>query len=361
MPHESPTQADVLESLKDIPDPENGRSLGELGMLKAATIVSDDSVEVDIELPTPAYPQRHRISEAVRAALSEKWPAAKNVDVSFSSIVKGKNTGGTVGLRVKNIIAIGSGKGGVGKSTIAACLAYGLKSYGAQVGLMDADVYGPSIPHLLGVAGAKPSALEQKTPSGESITRIEPILADGVKVISMGFFVEPEKAVIWRGPMLHRAITQFLKDTDWGELDYLIIDLPPGTGDVSLTLSQSVGLAGAVVVCTPQQVALLDAVKAVAMFRQVNIPVLGIVENMTGEIFGRGGAQQKAEELDVAFLGELPTVADIRIKGDEGKIAELFAEDNAARPYLLHISEQTAIQIVRQLLESPSMPTFEIL
>ena len=147
-----------------------------------------------------------------------------------------------------------------------------------------------------------------------------------MKVISMGFFVEPEKAVVWRGPMLHRAITQFLQETDWGELDYLIIDMPPGTGDVSLTLSQSVGLAGAVVVCTPQQVALLDAVKAISMFRQVNIPVLGIVENMSGDIFGRGGAKKKAEEMGIPFLGEIPIEAAIRIKGDEGDIAGLFAD-----------------------------------
>jgi ATP-binding protein involved in chromosome partitioning len=225
---------------------------------------------------------------------------------------------------------------------------------------MDADVYGPSIPHMFGVHG-HPAVTEHQTAQGQPYTRIEPIVADGLKLISMGFFIEPEQAVVWRGPMLHKALTQFLKDTEWGELDYLIIDLPPGTGDVSLTLSQLLGLAGAVIVCTPQQVALLDAVKAISMFRQVKIPVLGIVENMSGEIFGRGGARKKAEEMGIPFLGEVPIEADIRIKGDEGKISGLFNEDSPARAPLLHICERVAIQIAKQLLESPQMPTLEIM
>ncbi|MGH7129134.1 MAG: Mrp/NBP35 family ATP-binding protein, partial [Planctomycetaceae bacterium] len=244
-------------------------------------------------------------------------------------------------------------------STIAAALAFGLKTYGASVGLMDADVYGPSIPHLVGVAG-QPPMVERETPQGV-IQRIVPLETGGVKVMSMGFFVKPEQAVIWRGPMLHKAIQQFLGQTEWGELDYLIIDMPPGTGDVSLTLAQSAGLAGAVVVCTPQQVALLDAVKAIAMFKQVNIPVLGIVENMSGEIFGRGGAKRKAEDMGVPFLGEVPIEADVRIKGDEGRIAALFDEGSPSREPLRHVCEQTAIQIARNLLETPQMPTLEIL
>ncbi|MFQ5731115.1 MAG: P-loop NTPase, partial [Planctomycetaceae bacterium] len=182
-----------------------------------------------------------------------------------------------------------------------------------------------------------------------------------VKVISMGFIVPAEQAVIWRGPMLHRAITQFLRDTDWGALDYLIVDMPPGTGDVSLTLSQSVGLAGAVVVCTPQQVALLDAVKAVSMFKQVNIPVLGIVENMSGDVFGRGGAKEKAAELGLPFLGDIPIEADVRAKGDDGRIADLITENSPARKPLLRMCERTAIEIAKSVLETSAMPTLEIL
>ncbi len=354
------TEMQVLERLRGLRDPEIGRSLGELDMLHSATLGAGNSVTVTVDLPTPAYPRRERITAAIQSALRQSLPESGPVEVSFISNVRGKMSGGAIGLRAKNVIAVGSGKGGVGKSTVAATLAYGLQTLGCKVGLMDADVYGPSIPHMVGSHGV-PSAVQHTTSTGEVFERIEPVVADGLKVMSMAYFVKPDQAVIWRGPMLHKAITQFLKDTDWGELDYLIIDLPPGTGDVSLTLSQVVGLAGAIVVCTPQQVALLDAVKAISMFRQVKIPLLGIVENMTGEIFGRGGAKRKAEELGIPFLGELPIDAGIRIRGDDGRIASLFAEDNPSRQPLLHICEQAAIELARQLLETPRMPTLEIL
>jgi ATP-binding protein involved in chromosome partitioning len=354
-------EAEVSKAIQGIVDPEIGRTLGQLEMVKGVGIDAKGGLRVEIDLPTPAYPHRERITQAIEKAIGGAQASAAPINVTFSSKVRGKNAGGTLGLSVANIIAVGSGKGGVGKSTISACLAYGLNHFGARVGLMDADVYGPSIPHLLGVGSAKPAALEQRNAAGETITRIEPVVAAGVKAISMGFFIDPAQAVVWRGPLLHRAIIQFLKDTDWGPLDYLIIDLPPGTGDVALTLSQSVGLAGAVVVCTPQQVALLDAIKAISMYRQVKIPILGMVENMSGDVFGRGGARKKAAELGVPFLGEVPIEADIRIKGDEGKTAALFAEQSPARPHLLHVCEQTAIQVAKQLLESPSMPTLEIL
>lgn len=355
------TETEILDSVQEIKDPEIGRSLGELKMLAGAVVADNGAVTVTIDLPTPAYPDRQRLVEAVQSEISSRLPEAGAVSVDFTATVRGKESGAAIGLKVKNIIAVGSGKGGVGKSTVAASLAFGLKEAGATVGLMDADVYGPSIPHMLGVDQGKPAAKEIQGADGQTITRIEPVIADGLKVISMGFFVEPEKAVVWRGPMLHRAITQFLSDTDWGELDYLVIDMPPGTGDVSLTLSQSVGLAGAVVVCTPQQVALLDAVKAIHMFRQVNIPVLGIVENMSGEIFGRGGAQEKAGELGVPFLGEIPIDADIRIKGDAGEVSKLFSEESPVREPLMRMCEQVAIQIARELLETPSMPTLDVL
>ena len=353
------TETQLLQRLRGIKDPEIGRSLGDLDMLKGVQL-SGNAVKMTVELPTPAYPRRERIADAIRSIVREVSPDISSVDVEFTAVVKGTMSGGAIGLRAKNVIAVGSGKGGVGKSTVAATLAYGLKTLGCQVGLMDADVYGPSIPHMVGSID-RPAAMKVTTESGEEIERIQPVSVDGLKVISMGYFLKPDQAVIWRGPLLHRAITQFLKDTDWGELDYLIIDLPPGTGDVSLTLSQLLGLAGAVVVCTPQKVALLDAVKAISMFNQVKIPLLGIVENMTGEIFGRGGAKAKAEELKIPFLGELPIEAGIRIRGDEGRIGSLFTEDNPSRAALVHICEQVAIQIARQLLVAPKMPTLEIL
>ncbi|MEX1094767.1 MAG: Mrp/NBP35 family ATP-binding protein [Planctomycetales bacterium] len=350
---------DLRQAVENVRDPELGRTLKELRML-AGVAEQGHAVEIRIELPTPAYPDRERLADAVRAAAAPLAPG-RQVDVRFSTVVRGKETGGAIGLRIKNVVAVGSGKGGVGKSTLAAAIAFGLKHFGAKVGLMDADVYGPSIPHLLGATG-QPAAFEQTGPDGQTVHRIEPIVADGIKLISIGFFVEPQKAVVWRGPMLHRTIQQFLMQTEWGELDYLIIDMPPGTGDVSLSLSQMLGLAGAVVVCTPQQVALLDAVKAIDMFRTVKIPVLGMVENMSGEIFGRGGARKKAEELGIPFLGEVPIEAGIRERGDAGRIVDLFAEGSPSREPLLHVAQRTAIEIARQVaVESGGMPSLEIL
>ena len=362
MPDAKISELDILASLKDVIDPEIDKPLSELQMLKQASVAPDGSVEVTVELPTSAYPNRERITDAIRSALKQKLPQIPKVAVSFCSDIKGKNTGGAIGLRVRNVVAVGSGKGGVGKSTIAATLAYGLKLSGSRVGLMDADVYGPSIPHLVGVKG-QPGMVEKQGANGQMIQRIEPLDADGLKLMSMGFLVPEEQAIIWRGPMLHKALGQFLQQTEWGELDYLIIDMPPGTGDVSLTLSQMLGLSGAVIVCTPQKLALLDAVKAINMFKQVKIPVLGIVENMSGEIFGRDGARQKSEELGVPFLGEVPIDAKIRIQGDAGKIAALLDEQSSTRQPLMNVCQQVAIEIARQLLGggSPAMPSLEIL
>jgi len=247
------------------------------------------------------------------------------------------------------VIAVGSGKGGVGKSTVAATPALGLKRAGCKVGLMDADVYGPSIPQLLGLTDAGKPVIENQ--------KLQPIKFQGMPVMSMGFLVPPGEAVVWRGPMLHGAITQFLRDTAWGDLDYLIIDMPPGTGDIALTLSQTLPLTGAVVVCTPQQVALIDAVKAIAMFRKVNIPLLGMVENMSGficpdtgkryDIFGAGGARKAAEELKVPFLGEVPLNMQIRINGDEGLTMGNY-DDKIVGPYL----EKIVATLVRNIADS---------
>lgn len=350
----------VTAALKDVLDPELGKSLLDARMIDQIRITDGSAVAVKVELPTHAYPRRERLTDLIRAAIQTKLPEAKSVEVEFTVKTRGKETGGALGLRVKNVIAVGSGKGGVGKSTIAASIAFGLHTLGAKVGLLDADVYGPSIPHMLGV-NQRPAVEEKIGSNGQKISRIQPIEKDGLKIMSMGFLVPPEQAVVWRGPMLHQALTQFLRDTEWGELDYLIIDMPPGTGDVSLTLSQLLGLAGAVVVCTPQQVALLDAVKAISMFRTVKIPVLGMVENMSGDVFGRGGAQKKAAEMGLPFLGEVPIDSALCVNGDRGRIVDNFAEGSGARGPLLHICEQVAMQVVRELASGPAMPTLEIL
>jgi ATP-binding protein involved in chromosome partitioning len=354
------TENQVRECLRNVNDPEIGRSLTDLDMVGEVVTRDGNGVAVTVQLPTPAYPRRERIAQSIEAVIAAKLPEAGRVDVRFTARVKGKRSGGAIGLSVQNVIAVGSGKGGVGKSTVAAALAVGLQLSGAKVGLMDADIYGPSIPHLFG-ANSRPEIVEEHGAGGQAVRRIQPIDAGGVKLMSIGFLVGTDEPVIVRGPILHRTIQQFLQETAWGELDYLIIDLPPGTGDIALTLSQLIGLAGAVVVCTPQQLALLDAVKAINMFRKVKIPVLGVVENMTGAIFGRGGAKQKAAEMGVRFLGEIPIDARIRVQGDAGQIRELFAEGSESRPYLFNVCEQTAVEIARTLLETPTMPTLEIL
>lgn len=353
-------EANLKSCLSSVIDPVFEKPLSVSGFLKSVTADDSSRVAVEIELPVPSYPKESELSELIQATIQQAFPECQDVSIKYSVNIRGKQSGGRIGLNVKNIIAVGAGKGGVGKSTVAASLAYALQQFGARVGLVDADVYGPSIPHLVGTS-EKPVAQEFHNKDGQPVTRIVPVEARGLKVMSMAFFVEPDQAVIWRGPMLHKAITQFLQDTEWGELDYLIIDMPPGTGDVSLTLSQLIDLAGAVVVCSPQKVALLDAVKAVQMFRQVKIPVLGIVENMSGDIFGRGGAQEKGKELQIPCLGEIPMNAEIREKSDSGNISELLTEGLESQEYLLKVAENTAIEIARTLIEKPSRPPLEIL
>lgn len=343
----------------DVVEPVIGRSLRDLSML--ADVVQDgDRITIHVDLPTQAYPNQDAFVTTIKESVIAKVDSVGSLDVVLTAKVKGKDSGGRIGLKVHNVIAVGSGKGGVGKSTVAAALACGLHSFGAKVGLMDADVYGPSIPHMLGAKG-QPAATEHKGGDGQKFMRMDPIDVEGLKLMSMGFFIEEGQSVVWRGPMLHKALTQFLQQTAWGELDYLVIDLPPGTGDVSLTLSQQIGIAGAVIVCTPQQVALLDAVKAVDMYQKVNVPVLGVVENMTGEIFGRGGAKKVAEELNLPFLGEIPIDACIREHGDAGKMMQLLTTDNPAREGLLQMCQSVAMQVAKSVVTVKAAPTLEIL
>jgi ATP-binding protein involved in chromosome partitioning len=349
----------VRMALADFQDPEAGRSVVELGQLKSIH-VDGSRIATTLGLTTYSAPLWPEARESAIARLRAAIPQATEVDVQIVKHDRPPEKIGAIGLAAKSVIVVGSGKGGVGKSTIAAALAYGLKRAGSVVGLVDADVYGPSIPHLLGVEG-RPEVVDN---------RIQPIDHDGLKVMSMGFLVPPGEAVVWRGPMLHGAITQFLRDTAWGDLDYLIIDMPPGTGDIALTLSQLLPLTGAVVVCTPQKVALLDAVKAIAMFRKVKIPILGMVENMSGficpncheryEIFGTGGAERTAQEMGVPFLGNVPINMGIRTRGDAGQMAEAYADDTI-RPSL----EQVTLALARGLAErakgEPPLPTLSVL
>lgn len=349
----------VQQILADFPDPETGRSAQQLEQISEVKL-DDGRLSLRLGLTTHSALLWDEVRADLERRLRDKCPQIQEITIEVVEHVRPPEKLGQIGLTAKSVIAIGSGKGGVGKSTIAATVALGLARAGSKVGLVDADVYGPSIPHLLGI-DAKPVVENNK---------MQPLEVAGLKVMSMGFLVPPGEAVVWRGPMLHQALTQFLRDVEWGDLDYLIIDMPPGTGDIALSLSQLLPLTGSVVVCTPQDVALLDAVKAVAMFRKVNIPVLGLVENMSyfecpdcnkrHDIFGHGGAQRRAAELEIPFLGELPINMQIRIRGDQGKTAENF-DDAAAEPILQSICENLVRNLSAKQQQEPKLPTLSVL
>ena len=325
------TESAIRSVLAGFQDPETGRSVVQLEQIHALKL-EGTKLSITLGLTTWSAPLWGETREQLLRLLGDRFPGVE-VAVDLVEHHRPAEPAGEMRLAVKSVIAVGAGKGGVGKSAVAALLGCGLARLGAKVGLMDADVYGPSLPHLFG-ADQPPRLVEG---------RIEPVEVAGLRLLSMGLLILPGEAVIWRGPMLHGALTQFLRDTAWGPLDYLIIDMPPGTGDVAISLSQLLQPTGAVVVCTPQDVALLDATKAIAMFRKVNLPVLGMVENMSfflcpncnarHDIFGTGGAKRRAAELDVPFLGELPLYTQLRILADEGRIAEAF-DYAPVRPYL---------------------------
>lgn len=312
------TTGAILKALSSIEDPDLHKDIVSLGFVKNLAI-DGGAVSFSIELTTPACPVKARFkAEAEQAVL--QVPGVTSVDVKMTSRVTSTPQAQREKLipKVRNTIAVASGKGGVGKSTVAANLAVVLAGMGARVGLMDADVYGPSIPRLMGG-----SELPQVTDH-----HIVPAVAHGVKMMSMGYFLPKDEAVIWRGPMLHKLVQQFLGDVDWGELDYLIIDLPPGTGDIQLSLCQTIPLTGAVIVSTPQDLALEIAAKAAAMFKKLDTPVLGVVENMSyyvcshcgkrDDVFGHGGARRISEGMGYPFLGEIPLSTAIRIHSDSG-------------------------------------------
>ena len=358
MTEKSISEAAVRDALARFQDPETGRSITQLNQVHQVQ-VSGAEVSVTLGLTTWSALLWEEIRAELENHLKGRFPAAA-VKVVVAEHYRPAEKIGQVALAAKSVIAVGAGKGGVGKSSIAVFLAAGLSRAGCRVGLLDADVYGPSIPHLLG-------ATERPQMAGD---RIEPVEAAGMKLMSIGLLVPVGEAVIWRGPMLHSALTQFLRDTAWGELDYLIVDMPPGTGDVALSLAQLLPGAGTVVVCTPQDVALLDATKAIAMFRKVNLPLLGMVENMSfficphcgaqEDIFGAGGAKRRAAELQVPFLGEVPLLKELRILADQGRLAAAF-DYPPARAYLEAICHGLVGNLAAQRRQSPRLPTLPVL
>ena len=355
----SDIQENIRAKLAQLRDPENGRELGKTKQIESIAI-DGNQVRCTIRLTTHSWPIKDEFSDKIEETIRSAYPEAGSVSVQIEPLDRPIVPIGQIGLQARNVIAVGSGKGGVGKSTIAASIALSLSKAGAKVGLMDADVYGPSIPHLLGLSG-RPQVMNDK---------IQPIYFGEIPVMSIGFLIEPDQAVIWRGPMLHGSISQFLRDTYWGPLDYLIIDMPPGTGDIALTLSQMVPLTGAVVVCTPQQVALLDAVKAISMFKQVNIPVLGMGENMSGficpdcgkryDIFGHGGAREKAEELGIPFLGEVPLNMQLRQRSDTGNLSDAL-DDPICKAAMDKIIRSMIRRIGQRAAEAPAGAALPVL
>ncbi len=335
----------VLDALRTVKDPDLHRDIVSLNFIKNLK-VGNGKASFTIELTTPACPVRKDMEKWAREAVL-KVEGIRSVDIQMTSAVtaSGRPTGKQDVPGVKNIIAVGSGKGGVGKSTVTANLAVALAHTGAKVGLMDSDVYGPNIPLMMGITG-RPRAANN---------RIQPLSHYGVRVMSMGFLTDDDTPLIWRGPMLHNVIQQFVRQVDWGELDYLLVDLPPGTGDVQLSLTQTVPLMGAVVVSTPQDVALQDARKAILMFRQVRVEVLGIVENMSyfqcphcnkrTEIFSHGGGAVTARKYEVPFLGEIPLDVAIRTGGDTGKPIVLSDPESPASKAFFEIAGNVAARV----------------
>lgn len=343
------TEEAVLKALTNVDDPDLGKDLVTLNMIKDIK-VEDKQVSFTVELTTPACPMKEMIKSAcvnaVRIFVDKEAVVTVNMTARVNS---NRKDNGAVLPNVKNIIAVGSGKGGVGKSTVATNLAISLAQEGAKVGLLDADIYGPSAPMMFGIQGERPMMRNV----GEK-GMIEPIERFGVKVMSIGLLVDEKQAVIWRGPMATSALRQFISDVYWDELDYLIIDLPPGTGDIHLTLVQTIPITGAVIVTTPQAVAMADAKKAMMMFKQgnINVPILGVIENMayfTPEelpenkyyIFGKNGGRNLAEQFEVPFLGEVPIVQSIREGGDRGFPAVLNDEPVSKNAFQ-HIASEVA-------------------
>ena len=346
----------ALAALKNVMDPELHRDIVSLGMVKDLN-VTGDAVSLKVELTTPACPLKETIGKDVEAAL--RGAGAARVELHWGAQVRSAPGVSQAQLTpgVKNIILVGAGKGGVGKSTVAVNLAVALGKLGARVGILDADIYGPSIPILTGIT-QRPQSADGK--------RLETLQAHGISVMSIGFLIDQTQALIWRGPMVTGALLQLLRDVNWGDLDYLVLDLPPGTGDIPLTLAQNVRAAGVVLVSTPQDVALADVVRAKLMFDKVAIPVLGIVENMSSfvcphcrtetPIFDHGGARTAAERMGIRFLGEVPIDLAIRVGGDQGVPVTSAAPDSPQAQAFFTVARNVAGAVSTQVLKAPRLP-----
>lgn len=361
------TEAAILDALRNVQEPDLGKDIVTLNMVKDV-MVDGNKVSFTIVLTTPACPMKDKMRMASENAIKLLVNKDANVTVNFTAITSSKRLQGDKILGgVKNIIAVVSGKGGVGKSTVSANLALALSDAGAKVGLMDADIYGPSVPIMFGVRGQRPM---MKDVNGKGI--IVPLEKYGIKLMSIGLLVDEKNAVVWRGPMASNAIRQFVTDVDWGDLDYLVIDMPPGTGDIHLTLMQTVPVTGVVIVSTPQKVALADAKKGIAMFgqSQINVPILGLVENMAYftpaelpnnkyYLFGKEGAKYLADEYDIPFLGQVPLVQTIMEGGDNG-IPAMAGEDEISKEAFRNITASIVRNIAIRNANIPASKIIEV-
>jgi ATP-binding protein involved in chromosome partitioning len=361
---------DIIDILDRLTLPGEGQSISQSGAITNINIFGKEVI-IDLTMKTPALHIKKRVVSDITTALQDAFGAEVTPTINIKvppapaqgpQLIKGKPIKG-----IQNIVAVASGKGGVGKSTVTANLAITLAEMGFKVGVLDADIYGPSIPIMFDVAGARPLSVEV---DGKS--KMEPVTQYGVKILSIGFFTQPNQAVIWRGPMAAKALNQMIFDAAWGELDFLLIDLPPGTGDIHLSILQSLPITGAVVVSTPQNVALADARKGVAMFQQehIQVPVLGVVENMAYftpaelpdnkyYIFGQSGARHLAEDLEIEFLGEIPLVQSIRESGDVGRPAALQSGTPAAEAFV-SMTREVVQQTVRRNEDLPPTEAVKI-
>ena len=351
------TPETIKEALRSVEDP----ALRLSDLVKHRVVheveVEGSAVLVRVEIPTPLYPEdaRRELVARIEAAAAAAGASQVTVQVETATASQPPPSDKSLLPGVKNIIAVAAGKGGVGKSTVACNLALALQAGGARVGLLDADVFGPSIPLMLGEAERPPSTTPEQ--------KIVPAIHHGLKVISVGFFTSKDEAVVWRGPMVHRLLQQFLGDVAWGELDYLVCDLPPGTGDVQLSLSQLIPISGALMVTTPQEVSIIDVIKGISMFEKVEIPILGIVENMSfyecgkcghrDEIFSHGGGQRLAREIGTEFLGEIPIDSRIRFGGDSGVPIVVSAPDSVHSREFLAIARRVALEVAHRVLSAP--------
>jgi ATP-binding protein involved in chromosome partitioning len=343
MSNANPNQKAILAALSTVKDPDLHKDLVTLNMIQDLKI-EDGTVSFTIMLTTPACPMKDRMKNEAHAAVSAV-EGVESIEIKMDANVPndGRNRG-LLNVPVRNAIAIASGKGGVGKSTVSVNLAVALAKSGARVGLLDADIYGPNIPTMMGVNKLPPASPDKLIPAE----------SHGVQIMSIGFLVKPDQPLIWRGPMLHSAIRQFLTDVAWDELDYLIIDLPPGTGDAQLSLAQSLPLSGGVIVTLPQQVSLDDALRGLEMFRQLNVPILGVVENMSYlelpdgtrmDIFGTGGGKRLAEQTGVPFIGAIPMDPAVREGGDSGYPVILSQPDSPVAQAMMAIAEDLAAKV----------------